>query len=632
MIGGKVMSSISDILKKTIEQMEGTYTGVEIVGNRPHYPVLVTSNVCGQSYFVPIKERIKKLWPQASNYILYTSYETNDSKECVISDVSGEEIWSVEKFREILDVTKRNENIFAEMAIWNTYNIISTKEMKSIEEFKKCYHILDSLQNIVVDKMRSLAIVLLDDSLANREMAMQIRQYLSELHIKENLEFDGVVVISNRGINDATYEFITLYSLVADIIITSNNDAVGEYDDNDFKNIVGHLYGNKVNTIAYAFKERPNTEIALQIYSVLIGELKKRADEVNQEQRFDLQKKMGIYAGKISCINDYLSRQKIDIDLSTLKYLPIKDYTKVKDGIKALTYAEFTNVSWDDALRTYVEENISNNANIEGIVNESIRIFEKQLVDNFTANEMALIKEQEVEDLFGQIGYVTPDPKKLLVEYINELVLHDLQKKVIIPLAKKKIRDYMIKSKGHKKIISRLVEEINPYLPAGGFGSLGNLYKIMTESYIASENGNKHIKAIVAPNATYETIIEELFCMSQGIMDDNKKIFELSFIKEWEKRLNEAEESIYTTLSGIINEQLERKVYLHGNFPVEDSLSVYMFHSHMINGGKREETDLFRYFNKTLADFNGIQYYNTGTDDSLAVLKYIRLNERQLIL
>lgn len=631
------MKSVSEMLEKTVQSMEGVYNGSEIVGNRPHYPVMVFSNLQGENYFEPIKNKIKKMWPQVTEKMVYSSYVPKDGGDCSLADISGNEVWNETEFCMMLDTVKQNYNTFAEMGFWCLYNLISTHEMKSLEDFKKCYAILPKLQKIAVDKVRSLAIILLDDSILNRELAKEIREYLHKVYNdpdkNKDEHYNGIVVISTRAQNDVTYSLNDLLSITANLIVVSNNDAIGAHDDIYFQNIVNQLYGNKINTIANAFKDRPNKNIALQIYNVLIEEMKKVLSADTLNTNVEWQKELGIYAGKITYIDDYLKRTNLSLDLSPLKHLPLRSCENVDvENIQNLKYSQLMSMTWEDTVREFVKQNIFADTQAEPIIDAAVKMVEDNIVNNITVNKFLLLDEKEIDYLFSQLNFVEPDRNKSVYEYIKDLYIFSLQKDFIIPRAKEKITELLNNSMKIRKTLSGIVDEFNKYLPTDGFADLGNLYKNMADSYLSSDEGKECVKRIISPNSTLETIIDGLYEICNNIINLNKHIFSLSFIEELEKRLNNTTGSVYSTLMKIIDEQITSRVYLHGNFAINDGLDIYLFRTHKNQGGTMAETDLFTYFSQTFANVPHVQFLNSGSDDSLEVIKLVELNGSKLIL
>ena len=602
--------------------MEGVYNSAEIVGNRPHYPLLVVTNMQDRVAYEGIQEKTESIWPQLGERILYASYQ----EDLQLKEIQSAAAWSHADFQAKLDAVKRDDSAFAEMNLWCVYNLIDTASMKALDDFKKSYQIIAEINRLVVDKTRTMAVVLLDDTITSRELAQEIREYICDQRQEGKMPYDGTVVISNRGYKDQIFDLKEMISVAANVIILSNNDAVGDYDDDYFRNIVGALYSNSVLTIAYAYKERPNEEIALQIYSELFRELERLIQNPStQSMPINWQQKLGIYAGRIQCVNDYISHQPFQLDLSPLKYLPLKKMEGfAPDKIASMPYGQYIGYIWENSLHAYVRDNILTSKAADTTVQACMKRFEEQLLENVSAQEMAQLREQEIEDLFSQGQLVAPT-NSTVFDYIKGVYENNLQKETINPMAKRKLREYIETSRGLRATVSNLIKEFNTLVPVGRLDSMGILYLNMTQNYLASDQGKKRMARAVSPAATYSSILDEFYAMTTEIIDQNKEIFELSFIKEWEQRISASEADIYTTLSRIINDQLERKIFLHGNFAANAGISVYMFRTHSISMGSRTASELLSHFQTTLGSTAGVQYFNTGSDNTLEVMKLIDL-------
>lgn len=623
---------ISNVLNKNVKGMEHAYNGTEMVGNRPHFPVVVMHN-CESESILPLKNKIKRSWPQSNEYILYSMYSFDDDGSCNMYN-SDNSLLDVDSFRCWLDSTKRSGDVFAEMSLWCFYNIIDTEGMKTLEDFKRSYKMLEKFKHIAVDKVRSLAIVLLDDRLTSRDLSKEIKKYIFETVNSQNLseKYDGNLVIANRDISDITYEKNALITLASNAILVSNNDAVGSYDDENFRNIVLRLYGNNINTVSYAVEHRPNRDIALQIYSVIIAEIKKLISKDMYDQDFNWQKRLGIYAGKISCIDEYLKKRTLTLDLSSLDYLPLKVVDNDTEKMADMKYSKFIAQSWETTLTDFIQTNLYSNEEITSIVKECVDRFESFMVDNVAANELNYLTLKEIDELFSEIQCVEPNQNSTLGEYINALFIFNLQKNGVLPEVKKKIIDLQKQSSELKNVIVALSNEFYSCLPTNGIEYLGNLYKNMAENYLNTDFGKKHMKVILSPKTTIEQIADEISKMCDEIVDTNRNVFSLSFIKEWEKRLDSAEGSVYKILNSKIDNQLSRHVYLNGNFPTTDGVIVYMFRTHKNSNFTQEKTDLFNYFQSEFSETSDVQFLNTGSDDLLEVMKFISLPYQNILM
>ncbi len=615
--------------------MELVYNEAEMVNNRPHYPITIMSN-CDRDLFVPLKNKIGNIWPHASECILYSAYSFNDDGVCKMLD-GNDCALNVSSFRDLLDSIKRNDNIFDEMSLWNFYNIIDTEKMDTLEEFIKSYNVGNDFKYIAVDRVRTMAIILLDDSLSKRELSKKIRKYIYEVSHESSesqntsCRYDGNVVLANRDISDVTYEKDTLVNLVANVILISNNDAASSYDDENFRNIVLRLYSNSINTVSCAVEHRPNRDIALQIYGVIITELKKilAKDEINN---INWQKRLGIYAGKISYIDEVLKSKMINIDLSALDYLPFKSADCESFKVADMNYRRFIEQSWENSLNDFIQNSLFADNDTTLITRECVSEFEKFIINNFSAIELSCLSLKEIDELFAELQCSETSQMSTVGEYVKSLFIYYLQKELILPEAKNRIIQLQERSTGLKQVFTEFCNEYYLSLPANGVEYLGELYKNMTLSYLSTDTAKFHIKRILSPVSTFELIAEEVSAMCNEVVDSNRNVFSLSLVREWEKRLDSAGENVYIILNSKINNQLDRHVFLNGNFPTSDEMTVYMFRTHKCINGINKETDLFNYFKNELYDISKAQFLNTGSDDLIEVIRFVNLPNQNILL
>ncbi len=76
---------------------------------------------------------------------------------------------------------------------------------------------------------------------------------------------------------------------------------------------------------------------------------------------------------------------------------------------------------------------------------------------------------------------------------------------------------------------------------------------------------------------------------------------------------------VYKEIRNALDGTGHDKIYLYGNFPIEEKLQVYMLHKCDAKGNN--ETDLYKHLKQAYAGIQGTQFFNTGFDDALEAIK-----------
>lgn len=158
-------------------------------------------------------------------------------------------------------------------------------------------------------------------------------------------------------------------------------------------------------------------------------------------------------------------------------------------------------------------------------------------------------------------------------------------------------------------------------IPLSGFDDIGTIYKTITENYLNSPNGENDIAVLLTPGNTYNDILKFILQTVRNIINYNKSDFSLSFVEEWKNRLNLVGDTIYKEIYSILDENSRSKIHLYGNFPIEEKLQIYMFHTADAKG--ESKTELYNHLYQAYEHVFGTQFFNTGSDDSLEVIKII---------
>lgn len=616
------MNKISELIDMATAALDNSGSNSSAVGNRPHFPMLIVSNnMKKDGMYEQLYEKLRKLWPSAISKIVFSAFEIDGSDSIRMRDAEGEEL-SQTQLKDRVDEINMLNNVFDDMSVLNIYNIIDTSVMESVEEFKQAFSSIDYYSSILIGNHRTMAIVLLDDSSVKHDAAIAIKRFLAGT----DEVYDGVVVISNRLYNNAMCPFNSLYRLAANVLILSDNDAVSSYDDEEFSERTACLYNKNYNTVSYSLFERPNRDIALQIIDTI---LLNAENCINNHSTYDnktWKEKTGI-TDRISACDTFLRQLKYSFDIGLLEHIALKSCEYKGEDV---TYGQFREYTFDDALDEFIN-NFFNEIFVTHIdINKCLAEFEADIKNNVSLGELLDLPDDSITSAFGELTVERLTPNLNLAVYIREYMFNMMRKNILYPKCEELLRRLQGEARKTKEAFEHFKNTFSEYKPADGFAQIGTMYKVMTEVYVNSDAGKKDNQLLLTAGNTDEQFVDIIMRMVKKIVSDNQKKFSMTFIQEWSERLNLSGDVIYTQIHNTLDSDANNKIHLSNLHPVNDRLHVYMFHT--ANSQGEEKTELYSHLSAAYKEAANVQFFNTGFDDSLEVLKFFDCGDDKMTI
>ena len=618
------MKNMNALIDKTTKEIESMNNLSDMVGNRPHFPMFVLQNSRAESCYEKLRHKMSKIWPQTVSKIVFSAYEA-DAEFQLISIEDGQNI-EIDVMKSKLDSVKMVRDTFAEMKLWFIYNIIDTSVVSSLKEFQALYESVKDMRDVVIDNSRAMLIVLLDDSSLKRELAKEIKVFLS----KSADEYDGIFIISNRTYNSEMYKMEDLYGIAANVIVLSNNDAIASCDDQDYAARLSCFYNNHVNTVSYSLFERPNRKIVIQMIDTFLQHMQERA---NQDfEKFDINeygKKLGI-TDKVELCEEFLKNINYRFNIADMEYLPMRSGDSIGNlKLGEMNYSQFRSLTFDGVIEQFVENYYNTVLLPEVNITQFSAEYENEIKNKVSAPEGIEITEDLINDLFIKFADQQVNKNLPLASYIKEQMYLSIRKNVLYPACKARLSKLKKDSELTLHESKQLHNDFIGSIPVDGFDEIGTMYQTIVESYIQSEKGQNDINNVFRAGNKYEDMLEVIFIAICNVIQTNKTRFSLPFIEEWEKRLNLAGDVIYREIYETLDANSRNNIHLFGNFPIDEKLQVYMLHTGDAKGLKK--TDLFTHLEQAYNGVNATQFFNTGIDDSLEVLKIIDCSGEKLL-
>ena len=629
------MSNISELVKKAKERLDRTSNSAGLVGNRMHYPMIV--NYYGtrvEAILESIKASFDRIWPQTSENIVYICSSLKDSGSVGFkqTNVNSSKFFEKEEIQTMIDDVRLKRGIFASMLKWCLYNIIDTAEVQDMQEFEIVYRSISDMSTIVDGPVSTMLILLLDESSTRKEISSSIREFLSEK--SDAGLYNGTIVISNKTIRNELYKFEELFEIVAGTIILSNNDSVSIYDDDDYKKRVSCLFGGRTLTMAYSSLKRPNQRICLQILNEFLNEVYDA--DVNcckAISETELAKRLGIENGRITFIEDSIRHFDVKFPSDMFAALPLKKLPDLDMDINVAPFNVFYSYVYDGVFDAFLEQYCKNLVEKSSGLKDILNTYSIQIRDKIISSEIANLPESFVDNIINalQAQVQRPNTNLSLSEYFKNYVKYYIKKYIVYPQVRQVLLTLKDKANTTLAKFSEFRKEYVRFLPIDGFDELGTIYSNLAENYFHTTAGEQLLKRIILPGNGNEEFTNALLKAFNTLIEQNEDIFSLTFIEEWERRLNLAGDEVYRRIQSTFERDFEQKLFLFGNYqrnviPVE----VYMCHTADASG--QNQTELYKHLKNAIGKSERTQFVNTGMDDTVEAFRFIDCTGNNILL
>lgn len=627
-----MIQTVEQLIDDSTKILENTAVSNDLVGNRPHYPMMVfmNSDMDSEQYRL-VHRKLERIWPNTIHNIAFYSYIFQQEKMKICNEDKNN-ILDAEVLQSRMDEIRMARDVFDDMKMWCIYNVVDTQNMKSAEEFEKHYNAITEISDIVLGSMKTMLIVLLDASTSNSENASKIRKFLAgkSMDSSQNM-YDGTVIISNMARGGGKYSYKEISRISSNVIILSNNDAVGNFDDEDYKKRTTVFYNKNFNTVSYSVLQRPNKNIAMQIMDTVLKRVDSTLRESSSPGITFWKKKIGVNEkNRIGLFEKKLQNINVDFDMSILSYLPLKNCNVrlENSGITQMVYQELEQVSFKDTLQGIVEDYIeAKESEIE--VSTWLTEYEKFLREQMNVGELSKLQDSTIHQIIENLDKGSVNDRLSVNQYMKEKIEFYLRSKCIYPKVEEIIKKLRRDAEKTIENIEFVKKELSRFIPIKGFVDVGTMYKTMAENYLNVGKGEESLNKLLQSGNSMENILSEVFHGIENVSLDNSEIFSLSFTKEWERRLNMVGETVYKEIKDKLDRNGAEEILLKGTFSVDEKLQIYMLHTCDAKG--ENDTDLYKMLKEAYRGIENAQFFNTGCEDSIEVMKIVDCSGDKLL-
>lgn len=620
---------IKNLIRNSELVLERNNQNTDLVGNRPHYPMLVLFN---ERFTDADREAIFKkagrVWLQCMKYIVNYKYTVSADGTVSYADFNGNAVEN-SAVTESLDSAKTARDIFASMRRFCVYNIINTAGMKDVSEFAAQFNIAKQVTDTVVDPCKTMLIVLFDDSSASRAEARTIREFIASS--SKDSPYDSTIIVSNRSRDNSMCSDEELFRITADVLLISNNDAVSETDDADYRTRVSNLYNKTPYILSYIMKDRPNQKIALKLCDNIIKGAVALAQGTAEHDTQYFVRKLDFQNARCEICEGYVRNASASVDAAIFAYLPVKQEAVTKSiNFDKVPYKELRAYIYDDVFQgfvsNYCEKQLSSMVDVSGAAED----FKSFALQRLTTVELCSLSDSAIDSLIDQLQAGTANEGLSIVEYFRQCVQVHLRRGIVYPAMKKVLRELRQHARASVDLIGKISLEYIQNITTSSFDDIGTIYDSFTATYLQTNEGMDALNSIIAPGISKEMMINRILDCFKSVIKENKNHFNLPFIEEWAIRLNLTGDRIYRDISVALTKGAEENIRYYGNYPIDTRMKIIMLHTSDASGSN--PTELFQHLKNTFAGDPHVQYFNTGFDDTLESLTFVACEGSNLIV
>ena len=603
---------IAQLIDRAVRELENTSRSSDMVGNQPCYPMyLAVSSKEFQAAGHRFRRKLGRAWPQAIGKIAMSAYTVAKDGSLELRDIQTGDPVEQRDMQQHLDQIKQSRGVFYNMMKWCFYNIIDTTGMTSVEEFTRYYQAQPQFQGLILDNCQAMLLVLLDDSMAGRSTAGEIKKFLAQ-----NNTYDGTVILSNRTRSNTMYTMPELLRVAASVVMLSNNITISSSTGSEeYSRRTDVFYNNHMNTVSYSMLERPNRKVALQMMDTFLRRAQEAAEKPAQAPDIQTWKKyMGESGGKLQDCEELLERIHVDVDMSVLQYMPLRSCDE-KSTFPRVTYDQFCACSYQSVLEQFIEEYTRSLLRGAADMNQCILQFRDRVASQVTAAEMLFLTDDSLNQIFSQL-YVGNASRGLPVDsYVQQRIFRHIRQDLLYPGFCHTLEDLRADASQTKKILERVYADLKREFPVDGFDSMGDLYSNMVLSYLKTDKGAAMLRQFLRPGVRYDEMLFMLLEMVRQVAAENRDHFALPFGAVWAMLLKLAGDSVYREILNALDSDIRNQIHLYGNYPIEERMQVYLFHTADAKG--ENTTELYSYVSQAYQGIPNVQFYNTGFDDAI---------------
>lgn len=549
--------------------------------NESLYPVVIIFlGYETASQFSTIKEILDTNW-RNGEYLKYIQITKNGSGFQCLDLVTGIHGDSPPVFMEqsLVEMLRTDEYIFQNKSQVRLKYILAGEEEDADAYFNL---MLDISLGKKYNPLQTIFIMMDESTAEKRQRINKFLTYITEKRdsIKEKL---GVVYLLSNYLKDGNvlldYRLSLNYRLVADLILLGGNRGTGSHS-----NVAAAIEGyDSIKTAAYALVEKPIRSIAIvsliKIMECLMEEVLSRGQGWSEDAvqlSEELQGKLGIWRGKIQCLEEIFQEHVMKIfpppsELSYLAYINEEGYKELHKE-KQLSFARlnqatggnwglFFEENYKKELDKFLSDQIFMDKCMDRIEKSwrSVLTYEDALYGLTDERVLEALEEFSVSQSFFTGDTVEESAHFHAVEEMRKSFYSNMIRKLLKLLAA-----FHKEAEGFRKAYRNLEAEVRKEVIDEEDRNIRSYYGHLAERFLRQEGEeiSKRIFRIENDGNGLCRELEQIF----GELIASDAIFSMSFEQEMQARLDTmSDEARVMLVKRVLEEKIENKIRLHGS-------------------------------------------------------------------
>lgn len=546
---------------------------------KPMYPTCIFYlGKSSELYMKEMNNDLNRGWGDSASQIKH--YRISDPENVMesMTDFNNNKI-TVDVIRKEVTELMSLHDVFLDMNYICVYAILETSNI-SPNDFEKWYLFLYELQKALPISMRTILMVILNQSLAYLDSSEKIRESLLKIYdnpeiggFKEHI-YDSVFLFSNRlrngGYINLNYDSKDYedYNLFADLILLTDTNSSSTSER------IAKLYNKTVPAISasYAHLSKPTWEIVMITLKRCLSIIKEALGESKNTNidRNIIAKVLNISNGSMPVIDEFYNTNihpKINSGLLAIDYLPTKKECtllnyNVADNETQGCLSAFVQINFLDASKKLINSNKTQLVNqIKNHIIKKLTLSQQRSFHYYTGNieeeVYSLLSLRSPLDLsrINTIDAIKLITKKKTIEYFAPLVVTAL----------KEIKESSGLSIKLFETIYLSVNKMTAGSNDGLFQRIHEFYEDIVNLYYADKSRIESItKRIVSNCQSQDDIFNELNTELNSIFSAYP-IFGMSFVDELAERMKSKGDSfnVGNLIASELLQDIDKKLALH---------------------------------------------------------------------
>ena len=621
---GEYTKMIKELLTDVGAELKSDNRSTFNVGNRPHFPPMVVCSGIHPEDKQSLNAVLGDFWSsRINNNIVIYSYRAENGDITFYND-DGTLIEKSVVLKRMDEVSKISD-LFSSVNQWKLFNIIDVRDINSFEEFLAFYHAEGSFVSIIDEiGCDTMAIIILDEArqTSKKDLVRQVRAHLSK---EENLRYKSNIFLSNRARMGKSFTYDEIYAVAASIILLADNDAVSEYDDEDFRIRNLHLYNAQHPyplTVSLKSMVKPYESILLCVIDKVLSRAKMEVRQNRVLNQNELYKILEIENGRIKIIEEHLAEAETKLSEEEWFENMIRGMSLKKPIIfNPVDYSRFGNISGNLNIANYRKLiyscalSIFNSNEFQNVLTHYL----STILNKFTLKDANEDNQSEIRNVFRSLNNRSDDlsVNMPVSDYVVKDVMNVLRNQMVYPYFEKKLVAVFSeeKYKTAKKMIEEISSEVEKLIPIEGFDEIVQDYANRVPAFLETTSGKDLLNSLLSLSNGQNNIkglLKKILIEADKYANN---AFNVPFIYKWATMLAAKGVILKNTLLDVKNED----VMLRGNYAIKELLTVFMLHTTNRNG--TNETELYKQLSESFSDMQNVQFFNSGNDDAITSIK-----------